>query len=295
MSKISIHSAISGALSVYVHHLVLLLTAGALVGFVGWAAMVGPRMVAQHMGVYQDMPVEEESMTEMSPDGTVTRVVNRISMKISNYMDTTSKGALLVVFLVMVALWLANMFAHLGLMKLALQLVDKNKGSFETFFSVKQYLLSYISGLLLFGLYALVIMVGSAVVIAPIVVVLVKLAHLSPWIIMLAVPLVMVGVWGYLIRYILFSYCIIDKNTGARDSLRMSAKITAGERVHLFMFLLVMAVVFGVLFSLIKVTFGFECTGVNMHSLAYMLFISMTVTPLATLMFSKIYRQLGGK
>ncbi len=293
MSKISLYSALSGASALYVKHIILLATLGAISGVVSWSSLVGPRHLARSLGVYQEMP---EETIEITADGSnVTGIINRTSTKIAHYMDTTSKGSLFLIFLTMVVLWLAAMFVHLGLIKVALQLVDKNKSSFDTFLSVKQYLPTYIGSSLLFGLYSLVVATGSSIVMVPIFIIIAKVAHLSAWTALIAMPLVVAGAFAYLIRYVLFSYCIIDKNAGVFGALSMSATITQGQRMHLFGFFCVMGVFFYVLFGLIRAAFDIHITTVHMHSILYMVAIYTIVTPLTILMISKVYRQLTSK
>lgn len=299
MSKISIHGAVTGAFSSYLHHIMLVVSAGVLVGLVSWASMVGPRFIAQRMGIYQEVPMAENVMTITRDDagaqGMVTQVVDRVSSKITVYMENTSKGMLFILFVVMLVLWMASLFVHLGFMKLLLQLVDKNKSSLAVLLSVRDIFSSYIGGSLLFGLYALVIMVGSSIIFVPIFVILAKLAQLDGVAGLVLMPLVMIGVWIYLIRYVFFGYCIVDKKVGARDSLHMSAKVTAGQRTHVFLFLLVAVLILGLLGSVIKGVFCFRCSDMSMQGLLYMIGISITATPLMMLMMSKVYRQLGAK
>lgn len=299
MSKISIHGAVTGAFSGYMHHILLVVSAGALVGLVSWVSMVGPRFIAQRMGVYQEVPVTENMMTITRDDagaqGMVTQVVDRVSTKITVYMENTSKGMLFVLFVLTLVLWLANLFVHLGFMKVILQLVDKNKSALNVLWSVRDIFVSYLGGSILFGLYALVIMVGSSIIFVPLFVLLAKLAHLDAVAGLILMPLVMIGVWIYLVRYVFFGYCIIDKRVGARDSLHMSAKITAGQRMHVFFFLLVAVLLLGILGSLIKGVFCFRCSELSTQGLLYMVGVSITATPLMMLMLAKVYRQLGGK
>ncbi len=299
MAKLSIHGAISGAFSRYIHHLVLILSASVVVGVVSWVSMVGPRFFAQRMGIYQEIPAGESFMSITRDDagaqGMVTQVVDRVSTKIAVYVDNTSKGMLIALFILVQILWLTSLFIHLGFMKMMLQLVDKDKSALDVLWSVRNIFISYLNGSLLFGIYAIVIMVGSAIVFVPLLVLLAKLTHINAAFGLLLVPFVIIGVWVYLVRYVFFGFFIVDKNVGARDSLHMSAKLTDGERIHVFLFLLVAVLVLGLLGSVIKGVFCFRCSDMSVQGLLYMIGVSATATPLMMLMLAKAYRQLGGK
>jgi hypothetical protein len=289
VAKIAIYNAISGAFSLYCKNLLLLVSLGALAGFISWGSLVGPRHLAQKMGMSQ------EKVITIQDGSNVNDVINRVSFKISSYMDTTDKSSLFIIFVTMVALWLLTMFVHLGIIKVALQIIDKGTSSFTTFLSVKQYLLTYIGSSLLFGLYSLVILVGSSLVIVPMFIIIAKIAHLSAWTALIVMPLVMFGVFGYLLRYVLFSYCIIDKNADAREALMMSATITQDQRMALLGFFFVLFGLFFVGFSLIKVAFGVHTSQATVHSMLYMIGMATVVTPLSILMISRLYRQLTSK
>ncbi len=299
MSKISIHSAITGSFSLYFRHILLIALAGVVTGTASWLAMTGPRYVAQSMGIYQQSEelcfiVQENADAQ----AVVTGVVDHVNRKINAYMDNSPRGLLFLLFIAALFFWFLSSFIHLGFMRLALQLVDKNKSDMHALVSSKDVYLSYIGSAILYGLYAIVIMVGSAMVFVPVFLIISKLSNLSMVIKsigVLIVAMVMIGVWGYLIRYIMFAYCIIDKRVSARESLHMSAKITAGERMHLFMFLFIMVLVLGVVGGLIKTVFCFRCAEMSLQGLLYMIGMAATATPLMMLMFAKVYRQLTSK
>jgi len=102
----------------------------------------------------------------------------------------------------------------MGLIRISLRFCDNQKGEFADLFSCLPLFFKYLFGSILYGL---IVLAG---------------------IILLIIPGI---VWA--IKFMFFSYLIIDQGAGPIDSLKRSAAITAGAKWDLFLFgLLLLAV-----------------------------------------------------
>ena len=110
---------------------------------------------------------------------------------------------------VSLAFTVITFFLQIGLIKIALKLVDKKPAKFEELWAYPQYLLRMIASSILYGLAV----VGG--------------------LILFVVP----GIYLAL-RLQFYSYVLLDKDTGVIDSLKKSWKLTQGNVINLFLFML---------------------------------------------------------
>jgi uncharacterized membrane protein len=113
--------------------------------------------------------------------------------------------------LVSLAFTVLTLFLEIGFLKIVLKLVDGHKAEIQELWAYPQYLLRMIGATLV---YAIIVTVGLILLIVP-------------------------GIY-LAIRLQFYSYYIVDKNTGAIDSLRMSWKLTEGNMINIFLFMLIL-------------------------------------------------------
>jgi uncharacterized membrane protein len=113
--------------------------------------------------------------------------------------------------LVSLAFTVLTLFLEIGFLKIVLKLVDGHKAEIQELWAYPQYLLRMIGATLV---YAIIVTLGLILLIVP-------------------------GIY-LAIRLQFYSYYIVDKNTGAIDSLRMSWKLTEGNMINIFLFMLIL-------------------------------------------------------
>ncbi len=111
--------------------------------------------------------------------------------------------------IVSLAFTVITIFLEIGFIKISLKLVDKKQAKFEELWAYPQYLLRMIASSILYGLAVL----GG--------------------LILFVVP----GIYLAL-RLQFYSYVLLDKDTGVIDSLKKSWKLTQGNVINLFLFML---------------------------------------------------------
>jgi hypothetical protein len=138
MAQFSIKEAVTFSFVSYGKHFVLLLSASAIVGASLWLATVGPRYVAEKLGIEHHLIRQDSNAVGISYDeakadpSTITQsgaegIVGRISAR------PLESAALI---LVTAFVWALFLFLLLGCMKLGLNLVDKNSGSLGFVFQI---------------------------------------------------------------------------------------------------------------------------------------------------------------
>jgi uncharacterized membrane protein len=118
--------------------------------------------------------------------------------------------------LLVIAAWVVQIIVRMGILKITLDIIDKEEANLKTLFSCAQFLGKFILGSILYGL---IVFAG---------------------LILLVVPGI---IWA--IKYQFFSYLIVDKNLGPLEAIKKSGEITSGNKGKLFWL--------GVLFFLINV------------------------------------------
>lgn len=101
--------------------------------------------------------------------------------------------------------WIVQIIVRMGLIKVSLDVLDKDEEKYATLFSCVDRLGNFILGAIVYGL----IVVGG--------------------LILLIVPGI---IWS--IKYQFFAYLIIDKNMGPLEAIKKSGEMTAGHKGKLF-------------------------------------------------------------
>jgi uncharacterized membrane protein len=115
-----------------------------------------------------------------------------------------------------IAAWVIQIIVKMGVIKITLDVIDKDEANLNTLFSCTQLLGRFILGAILYGL---IVTVGFILLIIPGI------------------------IWA--IKYQFFSYLIIDKNMGPIEAIKKSGEMTSGNKSKLFWL--------GILFVLINI------------------------------------------
>lgn len=110
---------------------------------------------------------------------------------------------------IFVASMIAQLVINLGLLKIAINFADGVKSDFKELFSQYKVIWRFLGASILYGL----IVLGG--------------------LILLVVPGI---IWA--IKFQFYQYFIVDKNSGIKESLRLSAQATQGVKWQLFLFVL---------------------------------------------------------
>ncbi len=113
------------------------------------------------------------------------------------------------IILILIEYWLS-----LGILIISLKRARGIEAKVKDLFSGSQYMLNYFIASLL---YSLIVVAGLFLFIIPGI------------------------VWG--IKYMMYPFFIIDKNSGITESLKQSAVITKGEKFHLFKFSIIVSLI----------------------------------------------------
>ncbi len=107
--------------------------------------------------------------------------------------------------LFLVAAWIIQIIVKMGLIKITLDVVDKDEANLNTLFSCTQLLGKFILGSII---YCLIVIAGLILFIIPGI------------------------IWA--IKYQFFAYLIIDKNMAPMEAIKKSGEMTAGNKGKLF-------------------------------------------------------------
>ena len=306
MAQFSVRDGISFSLSTYGKHFVLLLSAAALVAGSYWFATVAPRFVAEKLGVHQVLDIDMVSMMQQPQSQAtdqstmVLQKVQEVTAKISMHLQAAPKHLLALVLLVFLLVWGLYLTLVLGIMKLALTIKDKDSGSLELLFSVSPLqVMRFIGASILFGLYAMCGIIGMAVLTIPSAILCKgilgdKVTMLLALLLWIALAVAMLF---WLVGYIFYGYCIVDKPTiGAREALRMSRDISRGFRRRIVAAVIIMSLFGGiVMFVANKLAMlGCACTPEQQKTVAA-LAVMVVSYPFSMPFFSYIYRSLSNK
>ncbi len=304
MAQFSVKEGVRFSLSAYGKHLVLLLSATALVAGSYWLATVAPRFVAEKLGVHQVLDVNMVAMMQQ-PQGQATdqstmvlQKVQEVTAKISTHLQTAPKHLLGIVLLVFLLVWGFYLMMALGLMKLALAIKDKNSGSLEILFSASlRQVMRFVGSSILLGLYAVCGLIGIAVLTIPFAMLCKGLLGDKVTMILSAILwiVLVITVLCWLVSYIFYGYCIADKpNLGAREALRMSRDISHGSRGRLISAILMMFTIGSIVMFITNklVMMGCACTA-EKQSMLTTLIVMVVTYPFSMPFFSYIYRSLS--
>ena len=160
-------------------------------------------------------------------------------------VSAATKEFFLVAFLISILFLLGQMVLQLGMVKVSLDLVDRGKAEFSELYMSYPKLLNFLVASIVYGF---VVVLGLILFVIP-------------------------GIY-LIIRYQFYTYYILDKNASAIDSLHMSADMTRGNILNLF--LLSIIIVF-----------------INILG-AILLFVGLLFTiPMSMMVYAYLYRKLA--
>ena len=243
MAQVSIKEALKFSFSTYARHIVLFVMVGALIGVSTWAGKMAPRFLAQKLGCMPVM-VEREGIITETPAGPSTaqsdmavKKVQDITSKLTMCLGNAPAHHILILVLCGIMFWFWNMFLFLGAAKLGLTLRDTGKGSIGTIFEARHVFFRWLGASILFGLYAISMVLGMALLTIPLIYVLRMFVHSQPAIAIITgvtTFALVVGMFFWAVRYIFFGYCLLDNRAkGVRDALSESRNIVKGHSVKL--------------------------------------------------------------
>ena len=111
----------------------------------------------------------------------------------------------LLYILIILAAWVLQIIVKMGMIKITLDVADKDEANLNTLFSCTQLLGKFIIGSIVYGL---IVMAGFILFIIPGI------------------------IWA--IKYQFFAYLIIDKNMDPMEAIKKSGEMTAGNKGKLF-------------------------------------------------------------
>ena len=117
-------------------------------------------------------------------------------------------------YAVALILWIINLIAQIGLLKISLKVYDGEPASSQELFSYAHFSIKY---LLASVLYGLIVLAG---------------------LLLLVVPGV---IWS--IKYQMFALLIVDKNMGIKEAFKKSAELTSGVKLSIFVFFIIMGLI----------------------------------------------------
>lgn len=138
-------------------------------------------------------------------------LIQAIPSGISNHFK--DEIALLVALIGILA-WVLQLIVKMGMIRISLDIVDKDKAEIKTLFSQTNIFFRFLFGSILYGL---IVSVGFFLLIVPGI------------------------IWA--IKYQFFAYLIIDKNLGPIEAIRKSGEITMGSKGKLFWFGLLLGLI----------------------------------------------------
>lgn len=304
MAQFSIKSALAFSFKSYVKHIVLLVSAAAVVGISLWSCTAAPRYVARQLGVEQILdplpavsvqpgqPVDQQVIAQK-----VQEAVSQAVIKI----QAAPKHFLLLLFLTFLLVWGIYLVLLLGFKKLALHIKDSNTGSLRILLQISiRQVLRFIAASLLYGAYSIV---GVACFIGlPVFFGMASRGFFGQQVVQLLSIglgiLLFITVIYWLVGYALYGYCIIDKpHLETLDALKMSRDMTRGSRGRLIVALVVMGIFIALVLGLISKISMMAGLGsfIDPKNVVGHVVSVMLTSPLWFLYLSFIYRALGGK
>lgn len=267
MAKFSIKNALVYGFSTYAKHFMLLIAVGLTFGAVQWGMTAIPKLVADQLGVHAHASAGagakkmgpkaamahgvtgHPAMRMGAPDSKTARIHhqlmhagkaihNVVAQKAYAYMDN-DPIQLFVVFFIWLAMFCLWVFMCMGIIRIALDLVDKNTSSYQRLFSQRASFFPFLGVWVTFFFLVLVIILG---------------AILAGAVIggLLAIPLVLIfgeaggvvagligGIAGmavyikFIMRYYFCTFCIIDKKMGVHKAFSCTYEITKGSVLRL--------------------------------------------------------------
>lgn len=119
-----------------------------------------------------------------------------------------------VAFLLQVIGWIINLVVSIGIIRVSLKFYDKEKPFFSDLWTLYPLTLNYLFGSLLYGI---VVAVGLVLLVIP-------------------------GIF-FALKFMFYSYYIVDKKRGPVDAIKDSSTITTGVKINLLLFASLVAMI----------------------------------------------------
>lgn len=292
MAQFSIRQSIKFAFTAYAKHWMVLLGASVLLGLSGYLLQVAPRMVAQRIGAYQAVVVDQE----MDMSQPVMQRFNVITAKLSAHIENAPKHLLLLLFLVLLACWIIHVFFMCGLIRVSLRVKDKDAASLELVLEDKPVVFNAMGVIVVVALYAICMLIGIAILSTPVVLLLKTVLGAGMIRVMMGMTGLVVVLFAFtfwVVGYMFTLFCVVDKpKTGVRAALVMSKTLVSGLRVKLIGALFILSVIVLPLSLLLKnlLMMGGVTEMALQHAIA-----AIILSPIMYLYLTYIYRNLNSK
>lgn len=173
-------------------------------------------------------------------------IVGLVYVLVGFAQEMTKESAPILSLVLAIASGVLQIIIGIGLIRISLRFCDNEKGEFSDLFSCLPLFFPYLLASILYGL----IVLGGTI--------------------LLVIPGI---IWG--IKYMFFSYLIVDRAAGPVESLKGSSAITKGVKGKLFLFLLALM-------------------GINLLGAMALLIGLLATIPTSMLATAYVYRKLAG-
>jgi hypothetical protein len=316
MAKFSIRESIRYAFITYAQHFFLLTAVGMTIGFAGWAGVVGPRLLAQKLGVYRPLTIkyhQPERLPQANSTGMSAALQEfsrgagtAIAHKVVEHIKNTPLVYLLIILALWLTVWLLSIFLHLGFIQIMLDIRIHKMSSYIRLFSGGPHFFSYLGASILFGLLIFAIgigaIVGGSALGALVSSIFYALGLVSTkfglWFIaMICVLMSFIAFLSIVVRYLFFGYCLIDNDYSSRQALSASRRITHGSLQKLILFFVSISTIIYGLLSLVALLTGYSIfKGVielTLLNFIHVLIISALGGPIFALALVYVYKRLA--
>jgi hypothetical protein len=326
MAKFSIKDAIEYGVRTYMQHIVLMLCVGATVGLAQWGVTGAPRLVADQLGIKSRMvspadmkkgSVHPAAPVEMHPEQAPAEDASKMA-KIHHHLKEAGKRIhhvvtekaysyahnsptnLITLFLVWAIMILLSLLVSIGLIRVTLDIVDKNTSSYQRLFSQRALMFPWVGLVIVYIFFIMVIAIGAVIAgmllggaLAFALNLLIGEAGGVIGGIVGAVTMIAIS-FKFMTRYIFAFYCLVDKKMGIHEALTCTRAITKGSVVKLIAFMLVVTLPFmfggGIDFHM---RIGKHMFADKVHSTIIAQIILGLITPLYALCIVHVYRKLS--
>ena len=325
MAKFSIKETVVYGFNAYAQNLVLMLCVGATIGLATWGTNGVPALVAKQLGVkanvqstgkkgpahpaipHASMYPEKTPKVHSSKMAAIHHHLREAGKKIHavvaekahTYVDHNPTH-LLMLFLVWAVMALLYLFIHIGVIRIALDVVDNKKTSYERVFSQRALIVPYV-GLTVVYMFLIVCIAFGAIIAG---VVLGGLLGM-PLGLLLGKTGAAIGfgvgivsglavLYKFIMRYVFAFYCLIDKKMGIHKALTCTYELTKGSVLKLILLLVVISLPFAFGGAAnVHMRIGKEVFNNSVHAGIIAKTLLGLVTPLYALCLAHVYRKLG--
>ena len=330
MAKFSIKESVVYGFSSYAKHVVLMLCVGVTFAVVSWSVNGVPAFLAKQLGVEAHVAVKASKSTHKKASSRISAHQDAMNSKeapaedasklakIHHHLKEVGKpihatitesvypylennlGHLVILFLVWLIMGSLHVMVYMGLIRVALDIVDKKTSSYERIFSQKELFWSYIGLAIVYSFLMICIIMGAVIagtVLGGLLAIPLDFAFGEAGAGAAGVIGIVIGaVVGlkFAMRYIFSFYCLVDKKTSITETLHSAYEITQGSVVKLTILAVVLSIPFMLLSNYhLHAHFGKMIFNDTVHSgLVSKLFIGL-ITPWYALCIVYVYRKLS--